>query len=299
MLRTILLLTLCSAFLTGCRPRVETDSRGDTSRAEAGTPRPSAHDSIPPDTPLPAPSAHDSATADSEGNIRVETPRPNQKIGTEGIELSGTARTFENGLTYRLLGADGATLAEGHLTSKGEMGHFNPYRTSITLPDGGAGEMRLEVFQFSAKDGSEIDKVVVPLRASGRATGGMTQLQIFWTSPRMGSSVDCQKVFPVIRSVPHTTEVAAAALDQLLRGPSGADADGGYRSEIPSGTTLKGVTIENGTAHADFSSELRHVAGSCRVVAIRAQIERTLRQFPSVKSVVISIDGSSVGVLQP
>ena len=41
------------------------------------------------------------------------------------------------------------------------------------------------------------------------------------------------------------------------------------------------------------------VAGSCRVLAIRAQIESTLKQFPSIKKVVISVNGRTGEVLQP
>jgi len=54
------------------------------------------------------------------------------------------------------------------------------------------------------------------------------------------------------------------------------------------------------TARADFSEELRAVAGSCRVLSIRAQIEKTLEQFSEVSSVRISIEGGDPAeALQP
>ncbi|MEO5931285.1 MAG: hypothetical protein ABIR47_15230, partial [Candidatus Kapaibacterium sp.] len=80
MLRSILPLALCCALMIGCRPRADADSHGDTSRIEAGTPRASARDTIAADTLPPTPSTHDSTTTESGGNIRVETPKPNQKI---------------------------------------------------------------------------------------------------------------------------------------------------------------------------------------------------------------------------
>ncbi|PIP22172.1 MAG: hypothetical protein COX38_02115, partial [Candidatus Nealsonbacteria bacterium CG23_combo_of_CG06-09_8_20_14_all_39_25] len=41
------------------------------------------------------------------------------------------------------------------------------------------------------------------------------------------------------------------------------------------------------------------VGGSCKVSAIRAQITQTLKQFPTVDEVVISINGRTEDILQP
>jgi len=41
------------------------------------------------------------------------------------------------------------------------------------------------------------------------------------------------------------------------------------------------------------------VGGSCRVTAIRSQIEQTLKQFSTVQSVIISIDNRTEDILQP
>jgi len=53
-------------------------------------------------------------------------------------------------------------------------------------------------------------------------------------------------------------------------------------------------------AKADFDEQLEfQVGGSCRVSAIRAEITQTLKQFSTVKEVVISIDGRTEDILQP
>jgi spore germination protein GerM len=60
------------------------------------------------------------------------------------------------------------------------------------------------------------------------------------------------------------------------------------------------LTIEDGVAKVDFNEQLEYeVSGSCRVSAIRAQITETLKQFPTVKEVIISIDGRTEDILQP
>jgi len=99
--------------------------------------------------------------------------------------------------------------------------------------------------------------------------------------------------------VPRTVAVAEAALRALLDGPSAEERRNGFGTEIPARTRLRDITITDGHAVADFSADLNHTAGSCSVTAARAEIERTLRQFPTVRSVTITINGEAKGVLQP
>src|SRR3989344_7448102 len=76
---------------------------------------------------------------------------------------------------------------------------------------------------------------------------------------------------------------------ELLKGPTQRDK---YFSVIPKGVKIQSFKIENGTAYVDFSEELeRGIAGSMQVLAIREQIERTLKQFDSIEEVVIGING--------
>jgi hypothetical protein len=57
---------------------------------------------------------------------------------------------------------------------------------------------------------------------------------------------------------------------------------------------------QEGRTSADFAASLeRGVAGSCRVGAIRSQIENTLRHFPETRDIVISVDGRIDDALQP
>ena len=105
-----------------------------------------------------------------------------------------------------------------------------------------------------------------------------------------------EQIVAVPRSIPYTTAVARAALEELLGGPI----NGGISTAIPEGVTLKGITVENGIARADFDGKLQEgVADSARVTAIRQQIEMTLLQFDTVQEVIITINGTSEGILQP
>lgn len=110
----------------------------------------------------------------------------------------------------------------------------------------------------------------------------------------------CSQVYPVSRRIPATDRVAFAALHELLEGPTAAEAEVGYYSNLNPGTRLLSLDLAAGIATVDFSDEFSAgVSGSCRVEAIRAQIQETLRQFETVHEVRIRVEGKETGVLQP
>jgi len=117
------------------------------------------------------------------------------------------------------------------------------------------------------------------------------------TNPQM---LDCSLVFPVERIVTSREKIYEETINNLLLGPTKEEVMQGYSNLIPAGTRLNFVKFDDGVLQADFNESLdRGVGGSCLVSAIRSQIERTMRQWPEVKSVVISIKGESEIILQP
>lgn len=95
-------------------------------------------------------------------NISIESPNANTKVSTPFV-VYGKARVFENQLNYRVLDDKKNNLLEGSIMAEAkEVGEFGPYEITIsglTIK----GKITLEVFDYSAKDGSEIDKVTIPL----------------------------------------------------------------------------------------------------------------------------------------
>jgi spore germination protein GerM len=88
-------------------------------------------------------------------------------------------------------------------------------------------------------------------------------------------------------------------LEYLLQGPAENEKKEFFTSINP-GVKVNSLEIEDGIAKVDFSKEIEEDAGgSCRVLSIRAQITETLKQFPTVKNVVISVDGRVDDALQP
>lgn len=110
----------------------------------------------------------------------------------------------------------------------------------------------------------------------------------------------CNEVFPVEREIIKTAAVARAALTELLAGTTSEEERDGFVKIIGPDVKIQSLTIENGVAKVDFNEQLEAGSGgSCRSVAIIAQITATLRQFSSVKNVIISINGRTEDILQP
>lgn len=123
-----------------------------------------------------------------------------------------------------------------------------------------------------------------------------TGVLVFMTNTKMDPQMlDCEQVYALGRIVPKTVEVGKTALTLLQQGPSVFEKTAGFVSSIEN-SSLQSLVVKNGEAKADFSGLTG--GGSCKVGQIKAQIEQTLKQFSSIKKVLITVDGKD-DVLEP
>lgn len=105
------------------------------------------------------------STPAASRNIEIISPLIGD-IVKSGFNLKGNARVFEGVVSIRLLDSQGNTLKlTTTQTNAPDAGFFGPFNKTIdfqTTDTTGT----LEVYQVSAKDGSEIDKVTIPLQFS-------------------------------------------------------------------------------------------------------------------------------------
>ncbi|HXK40433.1 MAG TPA: GerMN domain-containing protein [Candidatus Paceibacterota bacterium] len=240
--------------------------------------------------------------------IIVESPRPNEQV-TSPLVVSGKARGgwfFEASFPVELLGAQGEVLAFVPAQAGGEWmtEDFVPFSATLSFDIGAAQQGTLVLMKDNPSGLPEHDaQIVLPLRlepSSPAPVAAEMTVQAFFGRSDAPAGEECTTIAIVPRTVPATQAVARAALTELLEGPTGEERVSGFMTSIPSGGTIRSLTIENGTAFVDLSGELQTgVSGSCRVTHIRRQIESTLKQFPTVTSVVISVDGRTDDILQP
>lgn len=231
-------------------------------------------------------------------NLLVSSPTINEAVGLP-LLITGQARVFENTFAYRLKNGDGSVLLERSAMSQSpDAGIFGSFSLSVNYPAPKNTSGIVEVFEYSAKDGAEINKTIIPV------TFKTVETQIvktfFLNTKNDPNMLDCAKVFPLERRIAKTTGVARAAIEELLLGPDRLEGQAGFSTSINSGVKINKLTIVDGIARVDFNEMLEAgVAGSCLVTSIRSQITETLKQFSSVKSVVISIDDHTEDILQP
>ena len=95
-------------------------------------------------------------------NIEVLSPRGGDFVKS-GFAIKGNARVFENMVSIRLTDSEGNLLVQtSSYANAPDVGMFGSFEKVLKF-ETNATEGTLEVYQVSAKDGSEIDKVTIPV----------------------------------------------------------------------------------------------------------------------------------------
>ncbi len=243
----------------------------------------------------PAPTS----TVSGSGNMIVTSPLPNDSVLHDFV-ITGRARVFENQFSWRVLDLKGAVLASGSAYAYApDVGQFGDFDIPVRLPVSatfGTDRIILETFDHSAKDGSVIDLAQVPVTLSDAPA---TTLKVYFNNSLKDPEGSCNKVYPVERFMLKTQAPAQAAIRELLQGPTPAEKAQGYFTSIPEGSALNSIKITNGVAEADFNAQTESGGGSCSMAARTAEIRQTLLQFPTIRSVELSINGRTGDIFQP
>lgn len=234
--------------------------------------------------------------------IIVFTPKAGDEIGSP-FKIQGKARGFwffEAVFSVKLLDEEGKKLAVSYVQTTDDWmtEKFVPFSGEISFISKREGLGTLVFSKANPSGLPELDKEFrVPVRLKSTET---IKVKAYFNNSKLDPEFSCNKVFPVEREIPKTQALGRAALMELLKGPSDKEKPGGFFTSINPGVEIQSLTIEEGIAKVDFSEQLEfQVGGSCRVAAILAQITQTLKQFPTVQNVIISIDGRTEDILQP
>lgn len=232
-------------------------------------------------------------------NLILESPLTGDEVNFP-FTIKGQARVFENVVSLRVKDTAGQILFESFVMANSpDVGQFGPFEDEVSYffvaPKNE--NAFVEVFWNSPKDGSEMDVISVPIKLH---LGETSVIKAYFNNSKFDPEASCNKVFPLERIIPKTQSVARKALETLLDGINLREHEAGYFTSLNTGIKINGLTISGDTAKADFDETLQQgVGGSCMVSAIRAQITQTLKQFPTVKNVIISINGRTEDILQP
>ncbi|WP_349410858.1 Gmad2 immunoglobulin-like domain-containing protein [Pseudalkalibacillus sp. SCS-8] len=94
--------------------------------------------------------------------FKIESPRPNQVVGNEFL-FKGKARVFEAVFQYELKDGDQVLEEDFIITSEGAPA-WGTFEKTISVPADVTGPLVLKIFVESAKDGSEVHVLEIPLK---------------------------------------------------------------------------------------------------------------------------------------
>ncbi len=230
-------------------------------------------------------------------DLVVETPAEQAATGAEFV-VTGRARTGAVIKGDLKAVADGTEVWSDETNITADDGaEFGRFSLTAVAPEGSVGEFILTVSRFS-DDGTVTDTVTRDVSLGLEET---VRVKVYFQPANIGELTDCGVVEAVERVVSRDNSIYRAAIEELLKGPSDDETSRGLASSLPDGVKLKSVAADAaGVVTVDFSAKLdKNVAGSCRVGAIRSQIEKTILQFPEARGVIIAVEGRIDGVLQP
>ena len=107
--------------------------------------------------------ATDEGIESDSGEMIVTNPKPDS-LANGTVVVSGRARAFENTVSIRLKDADGEVLVDTFTTAEGaDIGEFSDFKKTINFGVPATTGGTIEIFEVSARDGSEINKVTIDL----------------------------------------------------------------------------------------------------------------------------------------
>ena len=257
----------------------------------ADTNQPTANQPTATDTSNPT--AVDSGNQEAKKElIVVDVPKENAVIKSP-LTIKGKARGnwyFEADFPVRLVDSTGKEIGRSTATAQGEWmtENFVPFTSTLSFNTSTAGRGTLILEKNNPSGLAEnADELRIPVSWGATSTRA---IQLFYYNKTKDPNTTCESsaVLPVSRSIPSTVTPIQDTIKQLLRGElTTTEANLGFDTEFPlPGVELKGAVIRDGTLTLEFTDPQNKLSGgSCRVGILRAEVEKTAKQFPEVKSV--------------
>jgi hypothetical protein len=152
------------------------------------------------------------------------------------------------------------------------------------------------------KPATDAIKILESLKITSEKTSQQLEfstINVYFANEKIKPTTDCKEVLAVKREILKTPKIAQATMETLLEGPSDQEKTEGYTSSIPTGASLNSISITDGVAYVDFNKTTESGGGSCSMAMRVSQIRQTLLQFPTIKNVILSIDGQTEPIFQP
>ena len=231
--------------------------------------------------------------------LEVTAPAPYQKI-TSPVSVLGNSNFFETNTRIKIKDEAGKILADTFTNANGWMDKLYPFLANVFYDAPSSPRGFVEVFENSAKDGSEQNKISIPVVFEDyQINPQKSKINLYYYNKtkdqELDPSIGCSRdaVLPVEREVERTKTPIQDAINLLLQGGlTESEKQEGFFTEFPlAGFSLKGANLKNGALTLEFEDKNnKTTGGSCRVGLLWTQIEKTAKQFSGVNSVSFQPD---------
>lgn len=228
-----------------------------------------------------------------EKSLVLETPIDGARIDGTSVDVSGRAQAGDKPIHIILRDPMGVVVMETDAVVIVTAGAtFGRFQAIISLDPVPTEPLTLEV---SREGVTEPPAVRVISFGSHEAVTVLT----FFVHEAYAKEGTCEATESVVRVTTIGGGVYRAALDALLLGPTDAERSRGIVTALPKTTMVRAVAADaDGVVTADFDAKLFVGANECTRQAMVAQVSNTLRQFPEVRDVVVTVNGVRSNLLQ-
>lgn len=252
---------------------------------------------VPTETTTPTPESPSGTASAPALTITISVPAANAPVGNP-IIASGKGIAFENTIQLRVRDANDQVLGESFATAYApEYDAPGPWRVAVAYRAPTTATGFFEAYESSAKDGSELHLVRVPVTfAKDTIPLQVALVDVVEGDP--GKGPECpMRIAQETYRIPRTKAVARAAVEALLAAPPPIPPTNPelFSALALTYADLRGITIANGTATVDLSlgvlEKTSGFDGECRARQAAAQLRATLTQFPTIRTVRVLVDG--------
>jgi len=228
--------------------------------------------------------------------VMIDSPAWDGAAGNPAV-ITGTANVFEAVVSLALVDDEGLIRWEGTTMAtcgtgcRGDWTVTIPY--TVTEPQWGS----IIVWEASAMDGSQTNVREHRIWLTPSTIGESEGAVYFLGAGDRDTATSGPYLIPVARQIDSNSPYVStmqALLDGPVPGENGITPE--IATAIPEGTTLNGVTVQDGIATVDLPSEFTSGGGSLSMMGRVAQVVYTMTRFPEVDGVRFLIDGTPTTV---
>lgn len=224
------------------------------------------------------------------------------------LNLSGAIKGgyfFEGNVLINLLDEEQNVLKKGYGTATTDWMTLEPVSFTSTINSSGInGDGYILILEDDPSDGEggPVKSILVPVVFQNEVSDSSQKeeqqknlsLKLYFPNTVYNKDMlDCSLVYEVERIVPYTKSVASVALSELIKGPTSTEKNNGYLGVLPDGTKVNTIKIEDGVLFVDFNKEVESGGGSCAMASRISSLNKTLKQFPTIKEIRYSVEGNT------